>query len=126
MATQVQYHSATGRDFMAKAWAYLDEDDLLQASEKGWGAAAQAVKAVAEARGRRHKSHRDLFRAIDRLADETGDRQLRTLFHSASALHTNFYEGWMPRGLVADGLSQVEDLVKRLEALHDRPFQEEP
>ena len=81
------------------------------------GAAAQAVKAVAEARGWRHKSHRDLFRAIDRLAEEADDRQLGTLFHSASALHSNFYEGWMPQGLVADGLSKVADLVKKLETL---------
>ncbi len=121
MATQVQYHSDTGRVFMTKAWAYLDEGDLLQASEKGWGEAAQAVKAVAEARGWRHKSHRDLFRAVDRLAEEVDDRQFGVLFHSASALHTNFYEGWMPRGLVADGLSKVDDLVKGLETLHDHP-----
>ena len=58
MTTRAQYHNATGRDFMAKAQAYLAEDDLLQASEKGWGAAAQMVKAAAEMRGWPHKNHR--------------------------------------------------------------------
>ena len=80
MATRTEYHAATGQDFMEKARAYLAEDDLLQASEKGWGAAAQAVKAIAEARGWRHKAHADLYRAIDRLCQETGNSELVDLF----------------------------------------------
>lgn len=37
------------REFLAQAWAYSC-DDLPQASEKGWGAAAWMAKAVAESR----------------------------------------------------------------------------
>ncbi len=117
MTQRTQYHDATGREFLARARAYLAADDLLQASEKGWGAAAQMVKAAAEARGWRHNSHRDLYQAIDRLAAEAGDPQLRVLFASASALHMNFYEGWMPRAMVESCLSQVEDLVAKLDEL---------
>ena len=102
---------------MDKAWKYLHEGDLIQASEKGWGAAAQMVKAAAEARDWRHNGHGELFRAINRLADETDDRQLRTLFHVANSLHVNFYEGWLPQELVEDGLEQVAELVRRLDRL---------
>ena len=111
------YHNATGRDFMANAWKYLDEGDLAQASEKGWGAAAQMVKAAAEARDWRHNGHAELYRLINRLSDESGDEQLRTLFHAASSLHINFYEGWMPREMVENGLNQVVQLVGKLERL---------
>ena len=38
------------RDLLGKAHQALEDGDLIQASEKGWGAAAQAVKAVAERR----------------------------------------------------------------------------
>ena len=93
---------------MAKAQAYLAENDLLQASEKGWGAAAQMVKAAAEMRGWPHKNHGHLFTTINRLVDETGDRDLAVLFHSAHSLHINFYEGWMPRRSVEVALSQVQ------------------
>ena len=117
MTQRTQYHDATGREFLAKARAYLAEDDLLQASEKGWGAAAQMVKAAAEARGWRHSSQRDLYRAIDRLAAEADDPQILRLFNSAGALHMNFYEGWMPRAMVESSLSQVEDFVAKLDAL---------
>ena len=111
------YHNATGRDFMAKAWKYLDEGDLAQASEKGWGAAAQMVKAAAEARDGRHNGHAELYRAVNRLAEESGDEQLRALFHAASSLHINFYEGWLPREMVRNGLAQVTELVEKLERL---------
>ena len=39
------------------------------------------------------------------------------LFNSASALHMNFYEGWMPRAMVESSLTRVEDLVAKLDAL---------
>ncbi len=102
---------------MAKAQVYLAEDDLLQASEKGWGAAAQMIKAVAETRGWPHKNHGHLFTAIDRLCDENGDRELAVLFHSAHSIHINFYEGWMTRRSVEAALSQVQRLVEKLEPL---------
>ncbi len=117
MVTRTQEHNETGREFLARARAYLAEDDLLQASEKGWGAAARMVKAAAEQRGWSHNGHRDLYSAINRLAAETDDLRLRTLFDSASALHANFYEGWMPGEMVAASLDQVAELVEKLDAL---------
>ncbi|MCE2469409.1 MAG: PaREP1 family protein [Dehalococcoidia bacterium] len=119
MTTRTQYHAATALDFMAKTRSYLDEGDLLQASEKGWGAAAQAVKAVAEARGWQHNGHYELFAAVNRLTDETGDQDIRRAFAAANALHTNFYEGWLPRETVAAHLSDIEELVGKLRALSD-------
>ena len=110
-------NNATGYDFLERAQAYLAEGDLLQASEKGWGAAAQMVKAVAEARGWRHQDHRSLYQAMSRLAQEAGDEGIITAFGLAGALHTNFYEGWLPREIVEQHLTQVAELVDKLEAL---------
>ena len=117
MSTRTQYHNDTGREFLASARAHLAAGDLLQASEKGWGAAAQMVKSAAEDRGWPHNGHRQLYVAIDRLADETGDPRLRDLFDSASALHANFYEGWMPRKMVERSLDRVAELVAQLQGL---------
>ena len=115
--TNGRQYSDTGRDFLARARTYLAEDDLLQASEKGWGAAAQMVKAAAESRGWRHSSHRDLYVAINRLVEETGDDDIQTAFGLASALHTNFYEGWLPHETVEGHLAHVAELVGKLDAL---------
>ena len=119
MTTQAQRYQSTGREFMTKAWKYLAEGDLRQASEKGWGATAQMVKCVAQRRRWRHQSHPLLFTVIDRLEAETGDHRLGTLFHVASSLHVNFYEGWMSRRAVERGLRDVSELVERLDALLD-------
>ena len=44
-------HVNQARDFLAKSREYLTQGDLHQASERGWGAAAHMVKAVAIAQG---------------------------------------------------------------------------
>jgi len=110
--------NSTSQELLVDARRHLAEGDLLQASEKGWGAAAQMVKSVAEARGWRHTGHHHLWRTINRLAKETGDVDISRLFTQASALHTNFYEGWLPVEMVADNLDQVEDLLLKLENLN--------
>ena len=117
MTTRAEYHTDTASEFLSKAHTYLGEGDLLQASEKGWGATARMVKAVAETRGWRHNGHADLYRVINRLADELPDQRLRNLFRSANDLHQNFYEGRMPEEFVADGLKDVEEITSRLREL---------
>ena len=114
---RVDYHNATSKDFMAKSWKYLADDDLPQASEKGWGAAAQMVKAVAESRDWTHNGHRQLHVVIRNLVQETGDREIRRTFTAANTLHVNFYEGNLPSEVVEDYLSDVEELLAKLEPL---------
>ena len=118
--TRVEYYNTTGRDFLERERAYLDDGDLLQASEKGWDAAAQMVKAVAETRGWRHRDHRSLYEAVTSLVNETGDGEIGRALGLAGALHTNFYEGWFTREIVEDYLSQVALLVDKLEAVTSR------
>ena len=63
MTTGTDYRTAAVQ-LLEQARAELDLGDTRQASEKGWGAAAQAVKAVAQGRGWEHNTHGDLFRAV--------------------------------------------------------------
>ena len=105
------------QQFLDKAREALEEGDVLQASDKSWGAAAQAVKSIAQRRGWPHDGHRLLFNAITRLAEETGDRELGNLFHVSNSLHSDFYENWMTQEFVEQGLDQVMKLVDRLERI---------
>ncbi len=116
MTTRSDYHSDTANEFLTKARAHLAEGDLLQASEKGWGAAARMVKAVAETRGWRHRTHGDLHRAVGRLVELSADEELRRLFLSANTLHQNFYEGDMRADMVAAGIHEVEQFAGALES----------
>ena len=46
---EAEDYAASARGFLRKAQVELAAGDLVQACEKGWGAAAQTLKAVASA-----------------------------------------------------------------------------
>ena len=107
--------------YLAESREFLADGDLTQASEKGWGAAAEVVKACAEARGFEHHKHRHLWRTVNRLYDETGDSELRVLFSTAESLHGNYYENYFDADQVQDFLNQVDLFVEKLMPLVDAP-----
>ena len=116
MTTPQSYREAS-RTLLAQGFAELAVGDTRQASEKGWGATAQMLKSIAEQRGWEHKGHRLIRRAASRLADETGDAEIRRLYRTASDLHTNFYENLDTVEDVAAGLEDVGRLLDKLEPL---------
>ena len=69
------------------------------------------VKAIAERRAWPHGSHRELYRAISWLAEETGREELVRLFNLAGHLHTNFYEDWLTPDQVTDFAASVRELL---------------
>ena len=77
-------HTEVSRQFIEDAEKYLVQGDLLQASEKAWGAAARKVKAIAEDRGWEHKRHGHLFAVIGNIVADTGQTDLRRLFREAN------------------------------------------
>ena len=109
-----QRYQQASEHFLAQARQELADGDLPQASEKGWGATAQILKAIAEQRGWEHNRHRHYLRIASRLRAETGDGDIRRLFGGASLLHENFYENEMIADDVADGLDDVEALIDKL------------
>ena len=80
------------------ALAFLDDaerefaaGDVRQASEKLWGAATDAITAVALERGWKHASHRDMKNAVQRLAVEQDDPLLHAQFAAVEKFHINFF-----------------------------------
>ena len=77
--------------FLAKAWEYLAQGDLHQASEKGWGAAAHMVKAVAEAQGVPYQTHDEFNLVIYDACEWLDNDRPRVLGSVANELHRNYY-----------------------------------
>ena len=90
-------HTQTARDFLVAADIELADGELVQGSEKLWGAAAHAVIAVAQQRGWQHRSHRSMKNAVIRIADELGKENellgdvIRAEFAAAEKFHRNYY-----------------------------------
>ena len=116
MTTQSTYRNSAAT-LLEQARTELAAGDARQASEKGWGAAAQAVKAIADARGWQHRNHAALFRIVGRLAAETHDDDIHRWFLTASSLHVNFYENWLEADAVSVGLDDIDQLVRRLASI---------
>ncbi|MDE2779291.1 MAG: hypothetical protein OXI91_06400 [Chloroflexota bacterium] len=115
----VEDYRQQARGFLARSWVYLREDDLHQASEKGWGAAAWMAKAVAEAQGWQYRRH-DYFFQVMRLCQElSGDDRVRAFTNTANSLHGFFYirKRLLAPITIADNLSDVEVFLDTLEPL---------
>ena len=112
---QAMTYRERSRELLAKARAELDTD-LAQAGEKGWGAAASIVKAVAEQRGVYRGNHRSLYEIVTGLVRETGDDDIADGFAIAN-VHHNFYENWFDRENIEVRLEDMERFLGRVEAL---------
>ena len=113
----LQTYRDRSHEFLTKAREEFQAGDLVQASEKGWGAAALMVKEVGDRRQIAHEKHGELHGIVRTLVAETGDRSLRQLFAVANDLHKNFYEAWLAGDDVAEGLDDVEVFVDKIEGL---------
>ncbi len=102
------------QELLHEAREELRKNNIRQAAEKIWGAAALAVKAyVYWKEGKRVSSHSELWEYKRRLARELG-KWVSNAWAQANTMHTCFYEGWCTREDVEDALEPVENLVKEI------------
>jgi uncharacterized protein (UPF0332 family) len=100
--------------FLREAEEEYAKGDLVQASEKLWGAVASLLNAIAEIRGWEHHSHRDYDIIVENLFKETGDRELLTCFGMAERLHANFYHNFMSKETFELHRDYVLKLINKL------------
>ena len=87
--TAIEDYRQQARVFLTKSREYLAVDDLHQASEKGWGAAAWMAKAVAESQGWEYREHAQFGVVMYNASVLAGNYRLRLLDASAYELHRN-------------------------------------
>jgi hypothetical protein len=110
----VEHYQALSDKYSEEAKEFLKEADLVQASEKFWGATALTIKMLAAKRGLKLEEHGSLWAFINILAMETRDRDIIRLFHVANGLHKNFYENEMPKEAVEVSAEDIEKLIEKL------------
>ena len=95
----VAVHVNQARDFLAKSREYLSQGDLHQASEKGWGATAHMVKAMAIAQGWEYERQSDFSQVLNSAYLATGGDQIRLLRGRGTprAPHRRGHRRWQPR-----------------------------
>ncbi len=118
-ADTIAYHRERSRHFLALVDDELARGELEEASNKVWGAAAHAIKAVAESRGWEHHAHRLLERAVHRLVhEENAPRDLLIQYMTASAYHQRFYGDPPEVEYIRAGKELIGQFVATLESLN--------
>ena len=115
----VEDYRQQAREFLTKSQEYLAVDDLHQASEKGWGAAAWMAKAVAVVRGWEYTEHAQFGVVCRNASDLTGNDRLLDLCNAAYGLHRNYYtrKMFLSDRTIARDLDQMAELLDALEPL---------
>ena len=112
-------HVRQAREFLAKSREYLAQGDLHQASEKGWGAAAHMVKAVAIAQGREFERHSDFSQVLNSAYLATNDERIRLLRGIPNEPHGNYYKRnrHLDGGMVGRDLDSTAEMLDLLQPL---------
>ena len=113
-------HIETAQEFLEKSDQYFAEGDVLQGSEKIWGAAAHVVMAAAQRNGWPFGDHRSLKIAVRRLADEHDEPYLDAAFGVAEKFHANFYHKFMQDYEFDEDRPVVRNFVERIHELLDQ------
>lgn len=124
---EIENHLEISNRLIQHAYEQFEEGDLLQASEKAWGAVAHYLKSEAKFRGWRNTSHSDLSDIAYDLAHEVDDTsRVERLYDGVSKLHTNFYEDRLDDRDVAEGIRWAHELISQLESHPRSPLRERP
>ena len=107
-------HVETAQRFLDDADREYAAGDILQASEKLWGAASHVVIAEMKSRGIELKTHRAMVQAVEELAAEYEDQSLDDGFAVARYFHSNFYNGTMEDYEFLSDRPKVQRFVKRM------------
>jgi hypothetical protein len=93
--------------------------DLVQASEKYWGAVSALLNAVGERENIPHYTYQDLKEIAIHLTEKEGDKEYTRLLSSAETLHANYYHNFLGKTSYdahrEDALRLIERLKRYLE-----------
>ena len=116
MATSTRHVEISNR-FLGQAEEEFEKGDVLQASEKAWGAIAHYVKSIAKVKDWPDGSHRNILCNAETLLELTSnpdDNKRR--FSQVRDLHVNFYEEYMETNEVR---SAIDDARALLDAMRE-------
>ena len=112
--TPAEKHTRLARKLLADASREIAAGELVQGSEKLWGATTQALRAYCASRGMHHGKYAQRRHAALQLASERNDDSIRLVYHLAQSCHANFYNDWMEQEDLDGYLPDIQRLVEKI------------
>lgn len=117
MVATAEQHRDISFQFLEHAEDELGKGDLLQASEKAWGAVSHYVNSLARQENWPVGSHQRLIENANMLISRDPAHAIhkRRLLRSIQALHANFYEAFLDEDSVREGIEDAKELIRTLD-----------
>ena len=112
--SQTEKHTRLAEKLMRDASREIAEGELVQGSEKLWGAASQALKAYCASHGKPHGKYAQRRHAALELTDEREDDSIRLAFKLAESCHANFYNDWMEQEDLDSHVADIRTFVDKI------------
>ena len=109
--SQTDKHTRLALQLLDDARREIADGDLVQGSEKLWGATSQALKAYCASHQMPHGKYAQRRHAVFQLADQLENPFVRATFGVAQSCHSNFYNDWMEQEDLDSYLPDIEELV---------------
>ena len=116
-ASPPERYAAISQHLLQQAQTELAKGNILQASEKAWGATAHAIKSACQRLDWNHHAHDHLRIAASYIATEFGHDDLRVAFGYLDGIHINYYEHRMGADDVRTQLDRAAYFTTELAAL---------
>ena len=107
-------HRNISDTFLKQSIEEYTRGDLLQASEKAWGAVAHYINARADEEGWGSGNHKQILENARRLIGD--DPALYDAFQAVRFLHVNFYQDALNHNDVLSGISTASRLLSMWKA----------
>lgn len=114
-------YAAISQRLLRDAQRELDLGDLIQASEKTWGAAAHAIKALAQKWGWYHQGHHRLDASVHYIVSERDRDDLLGWYNTVGALHRNYYEHELHGDTLQRAINATGRFVAEMEKIRVEP-----
>ena len=104
--------------FLRQSEEEFAKNDIFQGSEKLWGAATQAVLAIAsQENGKEPHTHREMKKLVMKLSETHEAPNLALQFAVAEGFHANFYHRWKDDFQIQADVPAVHDFVEQMLAI---------
>ncbi len=116
-ASPPERYQAISQHLLEQAQAELAKGDLIQSSEKLWGATAHAIQALCQRTGWNHHDLICLRAAVSYIASSLDRDDLMLAFVYLENLHINYFEHPYSIGEIRTGINNAAFLIRELAAV---------
>ncbi len=111
---RLRIYAGLFQKYYLEAKKLAKENDIVQASEKYWGAITALLNIIGELKNVSHFSHSDYWDIMEMIISETQDDEMRRLLATVEKMHANYYHNFIRKENFPSYVKDAESLIRKL------------